>query len=163
MKPIYMVITIISSILHYLMFRPYSFMTAFKLYFMVIHIGVCSSIRGINHLFKKNDKIHLKSIYEKQVGFAHLSLGILGLLCLVMGNSFEYLCGIAIVMSVFHIGCGVLQGMESMNNTSSTNRKDDWLLHVLYNSIFVPCLTILMVYSTPSYYQTTFAPPSTLE
>ena len=87
MKPAFLAVTLIASCLHYLMFRPHSFMTAFKLYFFVIHVGVVSLIRGIKLISgqpeededtpprKKAVETPAVGKYEKQVGCAHFAIG----------------------------------------------------------------------------------------
>ncbi|KAG2386843.1 hypothetical protein C9374_001878 [Naegleria lovaniensis] len=164
MKPIFIAVTFIAACLHYLMFRPYSFMTAFKLYFFVIHVGVVSMVRGVKLVFGQKKKIQTsdESKFQRQVGCAHFALGGLGLYCLMMGNTFEYLVSIAILTIIFHVGCGILEIMDSLSQkTNKPNHENsDWLMKSLYSSVFIPIITVIMVFTTP-YGAVEHAPPST--
>ena len=146
MRPIIVVITLLTTLLHYVMFRPEYFLLVFKLHFFVILIGGSFIHKGFTLFFSENvtSTSHpQQASLQKQIGITRIAIGILGLMCLFLGSSFEFLLAITVLITTINLGCGLIR-IQEMIVTRKFFNGPGWTNFVL-ETIVVPVVAIILV------------------
>ena len=144
MRPIIVVITLLTTLLHYVMFRPDYFLLVFKLHFFVILIGSFIH-KGFTLFFSENviSNPHAQVSLQKQVGVTRIAIGILGIMCLFLGSSYEFLLAITVLITIINFGTGFIK-LQEMVVTKKFFNGPGWTNFVL-ETIVVPVVAIILV------------------
>ncbi|MBP0726602.1 hypothetical protein J5Y03_15680 [Bacillus sp. RG28] len=82
--------------------------------------------------------------FQKEVGYADLALGILGVMCKWFHGEFRI--AVAIATAVFWCGAGFVH-IEDIRKNKNHNTGNGWN-HVIFSNFLVPLITLLLVSTT---------------
>lgn len=117
----------------------------FVFYFLVIHYGFGGLFSGFYHVFKPDwtaEKIGWPkgSPFQREVGFADMSMGVIGILCIWFGDGFRLAA--AIVTSLFLLGCAAGHILELRRTDNRAEYNAGFGLLVI-NDIAVPLFVLI--------------------
>nr|WP_147306871.1 DUF6790 family protein [Paenibacillus taihuensis] len=120
-------------------------MEALLLAFLFVKVGLYGLFYASGHLFnaeKVAQYIGWKSnFFQKEVGYANLAFGVLGVLSFWMQDSFW--TATIIGYAVFYIGCGIIH-IEDMKSNGNHSGGNNWT-HVLLICFLQPVIGIVLL------------------
>lgn len=144
MKRAFWIATILATCIHVWIGNT-PFLETLLFYMLVIQIGVFGLFTGMGHLF--NTEMVAKyigwesNLFQKEVGYADLSLGVLGLMCIWFHGEFRL--AVAIAASIFWMGAGLVH-IEDIRKNNNHNTGNGWP-HVLMSNFLIPLFTLTLL------------------